>query len=147
MRITALVRGFASTFLRPRPPRTERAEPLTRTQILALLDELPVSEWRYDWDPDTLHIGPMAQDWRAAFGYGCRETTIDVVDAQGVLIAAVQELSRRVRQLEEQRPAPAPCRCTHTTEPEPEPGKDGSMTLAETIAALLHALGPVIGPF
>ncbi|MGV9314555.1 hypothetical protein ACWDR0_20570 [Streptomyces sp. NPDC003691] len=123
MRFAALVRGFASTFLRPRPPRTERAEPLTRAQILALLDDLPVSEWRYDWDPDTLHIGPMAQDWRAAFGYGRRETTIDIVDAQGVLIAAVQELSRRLRQLEEQHPAPPPCRCAHTTEPDPTPGK------------------------
>ncbi|MFD5553731.1 hypothetical protein ACFWIA_07815 [Streptomyces sp. NPDC127068] len=119
MRIAALVRGFASTFLRPRPPRTERAEPLARTQILALLDDLPVSEWRYDWDPDTLHIGPMAQDWRAAFGYGRRETTIDVVDGQGVLIAAVQELSRRLHHLERQQAAQPACRCTHTTEPEP----------------------------
>ncbi|MEU3601246.1 tail fiber domain-containing protein [Streptomyces sp. NPDC006798] len=101
MRIIANVRGIVSTFFGPRPPRTERTEPLTRAQILALLDELPISEWRYDWDPDSLHIGPMAQDWHAAFGYGKRDTTIDTVDAQGVLIAAVQELSRRVQQLEE----------------------------------------------
>ncbi|MEV7281684.1 tail fiber domain-containing protein [Streptomyces sp. NPDC093111] len=122
MRIAALVRGFASTFLRPRPPRTERAEPLTRAQILDLLEKLPVSEWRYDWDPDALHIGPMAQDWRAAFGYGRRETTIDVVDAQGVLIAAVQELTRRLHRLEEQMAArPACCAPGHT--PEHEPGK------------------------
>ncbi|MFD4498253.1 hypothetical protein ACFXKE_16165 [Streptomyces sp. NPDC059202] len=105
----ATVYGFVSTFLGPRPPRTERTEPLTRAQILQLLDTLPVSEWRYDWDPDSLHLGPMAQDWWAAFGYGRRDTTIDIVDAQGVLIAAVQELSRRVRQLEEQQAARSCC--------------------------------------
>ncbi|MEU9857798.1 tail fiber domain-containing protein [Streptomyces sp. NPDC047974] len=120
MRLAALIRGMASTFLRPRPPRTERDQPLTRAQILAILDELTVSEWRYDWDPDTLHIGPMAQDWRAAFGYGRRETTIDVVDANGVLIAAVQELSRRLRHLE-QHAAQPPCRCTHDRTPQPAP--------------------------
>ncbi|MGW2477822.1 tail fiber domain-containing protein [Streptomyces sp. NPDC001665] len=80
MRLATLVRQFTSTFLGPRPPRTERTEPLSRAEILRLLEGLPVSEWRYDWDPDSLHIGPMAQDWRAAFGYGRRETTIDVVD-------------------------------------------------------------------
>ncbi|MFB6830704.1 tail fiber domain-containing protein [Streptomyces hydrogenans] len=124
MRIAALLRGFASTFLRPRPPRTERTEPLTRAEILERLEKLPVSEWRYDWDPDSLHIGPMAQDWRASFGYGRRETTIDVVDAQGVLIAAVQELSRRLRRLEEQQSAQPPC-CVprHTPEHEAEAEK------------------------
>ncbi|MFE3073301.1 hypothetical protein [Streptomyces sp. NPDC059247] len=115
MHIAALVRGFASTFLRPRPPRTERTEPLTRAQILALLEKPTVSEWRYDWDPGTLHIGPMAQDWRSAFGYGRRETTIDVVDSQGVPIAAVQELTRRVRHLEEQQATQPPC-CAQTLE-------------------------------
>ncbi|MFF3552678.1 hypothetical protein ACWD4V_25315 [Streptomyces tsukubensis] len=105
MRMIATIRGIRSTFFAPRPPRTERAEPLTRAQILALLDELPISEWRYDWDPDSLHLGPMAQDWWAAYGYGRRDTVIEPVDAQGVLIAAVQELSRRVRQLEEHQAA------------------------------------------
>ncbi|GAA3091197.1 hypothetical protein GCM10017562_72910 [Streptomyces roseofulvus] len=119
MNLTALVRGMASTFLRPRPPRTERDQPLTRAQILALLDDLPISEWRYDWDPDALHIGPMAQDWRAAFGYGRRETVIDTVDAQGVLIAAVQELSRRLRHLEAQHTAQPACRCADPAQPLP----------------------------
>ncbi|MFE2110940.1 hypothetical protein ACFXAF_34430 [Kitasatospora sp. NPDC059463] len=121
MRLAALLRGMASTLFAPRPPRTERDQPLTRAQILALLDELPVSEWRYDWDPDTLHIGPMAQDWRAAFGYGRRATTIDVVDANGVLIAAVQELSRRLRHLEEQQAAQPACPCAHQRTAAPAP--------------------------
>ncbi|MFD7529860.1 hypothetical protein ACFV8E_20065 [Streptomyces sp. NPDC059849] len=63
----------------------------------------------------------MAQGWRGTFGCGGRETTIDVVDAQGVLIAAVQELSRRLRRLEEQHAAQPPCRCADLSEPRPAP--------------------------
>lgn len=100
MRIRAFVRGLAATFLSPRPPRTERPAPLSRAQILAILDELPLAEWRYDWDPRALHLGPMAQDWHSAYGYGRRETTIDTVDGLGVAFACIQELSRRVRTLE-----------------------------------------------
>jgi hypothetical protein len=62
MRLSTLMRGYVPTFWSRRPPRTERAEPLSRAQILAILEGLPVSEWRYDWDPRAL-IGPMAQDW------------------------------------------------------------------------------------
>ncbi|WP_159400252.1 hypothetical protein [Streptomyces sp. XY431] len=112
----------AGTIRTPLPPRVERAEPLTRARILKLLDGLAVSEWRYDWDPDALHIGPMAQDWRAAFGYGRRDTTIDVVDAQGVLIAAVQELSRCVSQLEE-RQATHSCHAPEPASPDSNPAQ------------------------
>lgn len=101
MRLAALLRGVVVTFGSARPARTERPAPLSHAQILELVDSLVVSEWRYDWDPDSLHLGPMAQDWHRAFGYGRRSTVIDVVDAQGVLVACVQELSRRVRLLEE----------------------------------------------
>jgi hypothetical protein len=45
-------------------------------------------------------MGPMAQDFREAFDLGASETTIAVVDAQGVTMAAVQALYRRVRELE-----------------------------------------------
>ncbi|GGV50911.1 hypothetical protein GCM10010495_80670 [Kitasatospora herbaricolor] len=50
----------------------------------------------------------MAQVWRAACGHGSRERTIDVVDTQGGLTAAVQGLSRRLRHHEEQRAARMP---------------------------------------
>src|SRR5262249_24529273 len=38
------------------------------------------------------HMGPMAQDFRAAFGLGEDDTTISVVDEQGVALAAIQGL-------------------------------------------------------
>jgi hypothetical protein len=46
------------------------------------------------------HLGPMAQDFHAAFGLGDSDRTINMVDANGVLIVAVQALYRWVMQLE-----------------------------------------------
>ena len=38
------------------------------------------------------HLGPTAQDFRAAFGLGEDDTTISTVDEQGVALAAIQGL-------------------------------------------------------
>lgn len=69
----------------------------------ALLDELaalPVSTWRYKWDdPDVRHLGPMAQDFAAAFGLGENERWIETTDADGVNMVAIQEVTRRLRAL------------------------------------------------
>jgi hypothetical protein len=58
-------------------------------------------------DDGTRHIGPVAQDFAAAFGVGENNTSINMADADGVLLAAVQalyeqnqELTRRVAELE-----------------------------------------------
>jgi hypothetical protein len=37
-------------------------------------------------------MGPMAQDFYAAFGLGLGDTTIDTVDADGVALASIQGL-------------------------------------------------------
>jgi len=61
--------------------------------VLAKLDALPVSEWSYQWEsPSVRHIGPMAQDFHAAFGLGTDETKISPRDMAGVSIAAVKAL-------------------------------------------------------
>jgi hypothetical protein len=41
------------------------------------------------------HIGPMAQDWHRAFGFGPDATTINMSDFDGVNLAAVQALDAR----------------------------------------------------
>ena len=68
---------------------------------------LPVSEWSYKASPDALHYGPMAQDFRAAFGVGTDDKTISMVDADGVALAAikglVEELKDRDKTIEELR--------------------------------------------
>ncbi len=62
---------------------------------------LQVSTWTYDWEPDSVtHLGPMAQDFAAAFGLGTDDKTIAFVDYCGVLTVAVQVLAARVRELE-----------------------------------------------
>jgi hypothetical protein len=69
-------------------------------EILAKLDALPVATWRYRWESAGVrHLGPMAQDWHAAFGLGKGDTTIPIVDAHGVLVVAIQALRRQVGEL------------------------------------------------
>lgn len=54
---------------------------------------LPVREWSYlGQAAGVRHLGPMAQDFRAAFGLGEGPTTISTVDADGVALAAIQGL-------------------------------------------------------
>lgn len=71
------------------------------TAILERLMTIPVSAWNYKTDK-TRHIGPMAQDFKAAFGFGASGKFIEFVDANGVLIAAVQGLYAKVLELQKQ---------------------------------------------
>nr|MBC8496491.1 tail fiber domain-containing protein [Chloroflexota bacterium] len=67
--------------------------PVDREQILASLANLPISTWRYmGQDSSIQHIGLMAQDFYASFGLGEDERHISTVDADGVSLAAIQEL-------------------------------------------------------
>jgi hypothetical protein len=69
--------------------------------VLAGVAALPVSAWRYRHeDAGVRHLGPMAQDFRAAFGLGTDDESIQVVDATGVSLAAVKALLARVEALE-----------------------------------------------
>ncbi len=68
--------------------------------IEAILDGvagLPMQTWRYRDDP-IRHLGPMAQDFSAAFGLGQDDVTIAAVDADGVALAAIQALYRLVQE-------------------------------------------------
>jgi hypothetical protein len=76
-------------------------------QVLAGVRRLPVSTWSYRVDADGVrHIGPMAQDFHAAFGLGGEDSThIATVDADGVALAAVQALEARTRALADENAA------------------------------------------
>jgi len=70
-------------------------------EVLRRVTEIPVSVWRYKVEPiGVQHIGPMAQDFHAAFGLGNTDRRIFVVDAVGVLMASVQALNEKVEQLQ-----------------------------------------------
>jgi hypothetical protein len=73
--------------------------PVDSQKILDGLMEVPVSSWRYIGQDETVrHIGPMAQDFYAAFGMGTDEHFIGSVDADGVSMAAIQGLYRLVQE-------------------------------------------------
>lgn len=81
--------------------RTAKAAviPVDSHKILERLMEVPVSTWRYIGQDETVrHIGPMAQDFYAAFGMGTDEHFIGSVDADGVSMAAIQGLYQVVQE-------------------------------------------------
>jgi hypothetical protein len=69
-------------------------------EVLAKVAALPLHSWSYTNRPGVKHVGPMAQDFRAAFGLGEDDRHIATVDADGVALAAIQGLNQKV---EEQR--------------------------------------------
>ncbi len=74
--------------------------PASADKILARLAALPISSWRYTNETaDIRHIGPMAQDFRAAFGLGHGDKFIEFVDEEGVALTAIQGLNQKVDEL------------------------------------------------
>jgi hypothetical protein len=68
--------------------------------VLAKVISLPMTEWNYKSDSkDVQHIGPMAQDFHAAFDLnGADDKHISVVDEGGVALAAIQGLNQKVEE-------------------------------------------------
>jgi hypothetical protein len=82
----ALKRGFAS---------------VNEADVLERLVKLPISTWSYKTEGTQVqHLGPMAQDFKAAFGLGESDRTILQVDADGVAFAAIHALYARLVELE-----------------------------------------------
>jgi trimeric autotransporter adhesin len=64
--------------------------------VLRKVVALPITEWNYKTLQGARHLGPVAQDFRAAFGLGTDDKGISTVDADGVALAAIQGLHRQV---------------------------------------------------
>jgi hypothetical protein len=67
-------------------------------EVLEKVSALPITEWQYKVDAKGMkHIGPMAQDFHAAFGLnGDDDKHIATVDEDGVALAAIQGLNQKV---------------------------------------------------
>ena len=66
-------------------------------EVLAKVVEMPVGTWRFKSEDDSIrHIGPVAQDFMAAFGYGKDDKYITATDADGVALAAIQGLNQKL---------------------------------------------------
>ncbi|MDY7095247.1 MAG: tail fiber domain-containing protein [Acidobacteriota bacterium] len=77
-------------------------EPVDGGQILERLAAIPVTQWSYRGDAaGTQHIGPVAQDFYAAFGVGADDRHISTTDADGVAFAAIQALYQRLLEKEQ----------------------------------------------
>ena len=72
---------------------------LDGAELLEQLDRLPMQSWNYrSQEASIRHIGPMAQDFYTAFGVGEDDRHISAVDADGVALAATQQLYRIVQE-------------------------------------------------
>jgi hypothetical protein len=73
--------------------RKENFAPVDGGEVLARLADVPITTWNYRaQDESVRHMGPTAQDFHAAFGLGEDERHIAALDANGVALAASQEL-------------------------------------------------------
>jgi hypothetical protein len=76
--------------------------PLDTRAILEKFSSIPVTQWHYQWEEGsaTPHIGPMAQDFKAAFYPGADDKSISTQEADGVEFAAIQGLNQKVEEKE-----------------------------------------------
>jgi hypothetical protein len=66
--------------------------PLDGAAVLDKLERLPVSKWSYTSERGVRHVGPMAQDFYAAFEVGEDDRHITTIDEDGVALAAIKSL-------------------------------------------------------
>lgn len=66
-------------------------------EILGKIASLPITEWNYKSDDVSVrHIGPMAQDFYAAFNLGGSDTSISTIDPSGVALVGIQALNKNL---------------------------------------------------
>jgi trimeric autotransporter adhesin len=91
----------------------ENLTPVDGKETLNVLNDLPIYKWNgKGHDPNVQHLGPMAQDFYAAFGLGDDDKVISTNDLTSIGLAAIQglyqvvrEKDARIKQLEEQNTA------------------------------------------
>ena len=72
--------------------------PVDPQEVLDKVSALPITKWIYKTDTGTTHIGPMAQDFYAAFAVGPDDKHITTVDEGGVALAAIQGLNQKLQE-------------------------------------------------
>jgi hypothetical protein len=97
--ISSLAMAAAMAFSSSRTFKTDAAPTPT---VLPGIEELSIESWRYkpEFNDPNRHIGPYAEDFKELFGVGDGKM-IHVVDALGVCLKAIQELSARVNHLQD----------------------------------------------
>jgi hypothetical protein len=76
----------------------ENRDPVDARAVLDRLLEIPIETWNYIAEPEEYrHIGPMAQDFFAAYGLGA-DDRLSAMDVQGVALASIQALHEIVQE-------------------------------------------------
>ena len=76
----------------------ENFQTVSPRSVLEKVVGLAITRWNFKTAPGEEHIGPMAQDFRAAFGTGPDDRHIATVDADGVALAAIQGLNQKLEE-------------------------------------------------
>ena len=64
--------------------------------VLRRLIALPIMTWDYRGSSEGLHMGPVAEDFKASFGLAGDGKSISTVDADGIALAAIQGLNQKL---------------------------------------------------
>jgi hypothetical protein len=99
--VTGTFRAQAFTATSDRNQKTDFAS-IDPQRVLDGVSRLPITSWSYRNEArrGIRHIGPVAQDFYAAFRVGYDDRSITTVDSSGVALAAIQALYRRLQALE-----------------------------------------------
>ena len=74
-------------------------EPVDTSDILKRISALPIAEWSYKSDSDSIrHLGPMSQDFYTQFNLGVDDKHIAPLDGVGLSLAAIQELHKKIEE-------------------------------------------------
>jgi hypothetical protein len=76
----------------------ENFTPLDNREVLKKVSSLTITKWNFKGETNVSHVGPMAQDFYAAFGTGIDDRHIATVDADGVALAAIQGLDQELNE-------------------------------------------------
>ena len=77
----------------------EEFETIDPRAVLATVTDMPITTWKYIADDASVrHMGPMAQDFYAAFGLGHDNRHIATTDLDGVALAAIKGLNEVVNE-------------------------------------------------
>ncbi len=73
--------------------------------VLARVAGLEMTSWRFTEGPAVRHIGPVAEDFHAAFPLAATDKLISAIDIGGVALAAIQGLSQKLAMVEAEKVA------------------------------------------
>ncbi len=95
-----VVGTVTATMFNPSSDRNikENFAPVSPREVLDKVTALPITRWNFKDAAGIPHLGPMAQDFYAAFGLGMDDKHIATVDEEGVALAAIQGLNQKLNE-------------------------------------------------